>query len=165
MTAVHINVSELHNSDAWVLCPAQSRPWLLMALVVSCGQAPRASMPVCHVAAADAMKTPAEVFAPHAGAVFRMWRIEGARAFSPIAEKWLADMARPEDSYRRFRALVLERWGEKCHYCEATGIALQLDHVMPRSRGGPDHPDNLVPACGPCNSSKGARTPEEWRAR
>lgn len=47
-----------------------------------------------------------------------------------------------------------------CIYCGAG--ALSWDHVVPRSRGGTNEPANLVPACRPCNSSKGARTPEEW---
>ena len=42
---------------------------------------------------------------------------------------------------------------------------IQLDHVIPRSRGGVDTPDNLVACCKPCNTSKGALTPDEWGAR
>lgn len=38
----------------------------------------------------------------------------------------------------------------------------ELDHVLPRSRGGSDSLHNLVLACGPCNGRKGARTPGEW---
>ncbi len=73
------------------------------------------------------------------------------------------DELRSGESYRRFREVVLARDGEVCKYCGATGVPLQLDHVVPRSRGGADEAENLAPACKPCNSSKGARTPEEWR--
>jgi uncharacterized protein YdaU (DUF1376 family) len=66
------------------------------------------------------------------------------------------------DEYRRYRAIVFERDGEMCAYCGAVDVPLQLDHVVPRSRGGSDQPFNLTPACRPCNSSKGARTPQEW---
>lgn len=46
---------------------------------------------------------------------------------------------------------------EECVYC---GDASEhLEHVMPRSRGGVA----LVPACAPCNLSKGALTPWEWQ--
>jgi hypothetical protein len=36
---------------------------------------------------------------------------------------------------------------------------------MPRSKGGPDTADNLVPACQSCNGSKSAMTLEEWADR
>jgi len=40
-----------------------------------------------------------------------------------------------------------------CFYC--SGLANQADHVVPIAMGGSDDPSNLVPSCGPCNSSKG----------
>jgi 5-methylcytosine-specific restriction endonuclease McrA len=43
-----------------------------------------------------------------------------------------------------------------CIYCGATG-GLTVEHMIPLSRGGPDHPDNAVMACPSCNSSKGDR--------
>ena len=33
---------------------------------------------------------------------------------------------------------------------------------MPKSRGGSDTIENIVPACKPCNTVKDSRTPEEW---
>jgi 5-methylcytosine-specific restriction endonuclease McrA len=58
---------------------------------------------------------------------------------------------------------VLERLysTEVCNYCgECTPISNRTcDHVIPISRGGLHHPDNLVMACGSCNSSKGDRLP------
>jgi uncharacterized protein YdaU (DUF1376 family) len=72
---------------------------------------------------------------------------------------------RERDEYRRFRDLVLDRDGHTCVYCGAFSVPLQLDHVIPRSRGGVDTPDNLVACCKPCNTSKGAPTPDEWGAR
>lgn len=50
-----------------------------------------------------------------------------------------------------------------CAYCGAAGVSLELDHVLPISRGGSNHSLNLVPACKPCNCSKGAQTISEWR--
>ena len=41
---------------------------------------------------------------------------------------------------------------------------LEIDHVLPRSRGGRDTPENLVPTCGFCNAQKGNKTAEEYRA-
>jgi 5-methylcytosine-specific restriction endonuclease McrA len=58
------------------------------------------------------------------------------------------------------RRNVLRRDGNRCQYC-GQRERLTLDHVVPRSRGGPDTWDNLVAACVPCNNRKGNRTPEE----
>lgn len=47
-----------------------------------------------------------------------------------------------------------------CSYCLQPGAS--IDHVLPVSRGGSNDPSNLVLACGPCNSRKGAKTPLEF---
>jgi 5-methylcytosine-specific restriction endonuclease McrA len=57
---------------------------------------------------------------------------------------------------------ILELYGNSCAYCGKPG-KMTVDHVVPVSRGGGTTPDNVVPACKSCNSSKGARTPQEWR--
>ncbi|MBD0866456.1 MAG: HNH endonuclease, partial [Rhodobacteraceae bacterium] len=41
---------------------------------------------------------------------------------------------------------------------------MEVDHILPRSRGGTDHPENLQLLCSACNRSKGGRTMAEWRA-
>lgn len=50
-----------------------------------------------------------------------------------------------------------------CGYCgeEFTNNELTRDHIIPRSKGGPDVWENVVSACSPCNKHKDARTPEE----
>ena len=58
------------------------------------------------------------------------------------------------------RRNLLRRDGHACQYCGATE-RLTLDHVLPRSRGGPETWENLVAACTRCNNRKGSRTPEE----
>lgn len=65
--------------------------------------------------------------------------------------------------YRRVlltRRNLLRRDGHACQYCGAAE-RLTLDHVVPKSRGGPDTWENLVAACVPCNNRKGGRTPDE----
>lgn len=49
-----------------------------------------------------------------------------------------------------------------CAYCGSTD-KLGVEHVVPRSRGGLDAPENKVQACRRCNSSKGDKLPSEWR--
>jgi len=60
------------------------------------------------------------------------------------------------------REYVLIRDGHRCRYCHATGTVLNLDHVVPRSRGGASRPDNLVACCIPCNKKKSNRDANEF---
>ncbi len=59
------------------------------------------------------------------------------------------------------RKNILTRDHYACQYCGRTQPPLTVDHILPRERGGGDNWENLVTACGPCNSRKGNRTPEE----
>ncbi|ASN80337.1 MULTISPECIES: HNH endonuclease [Deinococcus] len=58
------------------------------------------------------------------------------------------------------RRNVLRRDTFECQYCGAS-TELTMDHVMPRSRGGRHHWENVVTACRPCNQRKGNQTPDE----
>jgi len=44
----------------------------------------------------------------------------------------------------------------ECDYCSATAN-LQVDHIIPWSRGGTNHVANLRPLCASCNASRGNR--------
>jgi len=57
------------------------------------------------------------------------------------------------------RRAVFARDGWACQYCG--NPAENLDHVLPRSKGGPDTWDNIVAACRRCNTKKENRLPEE----
>lgn len=61
------------------------------------------------------------------------------------------------------RRNLLARDGHRCQYCGVVFVPreLTIDHVFPRSRGGPSSWENLVTACAPCNRAKGDRTPDE----
>ena len=50
-----------------------------------------------------------------------------------------------------------------CNGCQVTFPFrnFTVDHVIPHSRGGTDHPDNLQLLCAACNSLKGSRTQPE----
>ena len=39
---------------------------------------------------------------------------------------------------------------------------MQIEHVVPISKGGAHDIDNIVPACAACNSSKGAKDMDSW---
>ena len=57
------------------------------------------------------------------------------------------------------RRAVFARDGHRCQYCNRA--AENIDHVVPRSRGGPHAWDNVVASCRLCNARKGDRLPSE----
>jgi len=62
------------------------------------------------------------------------------------------------------RQYLLAKWKHQCAYCSATGVPLEIDHVVPRSRGGSDRIANLVSACHRCNQSKADQALEAFLA-
>lgn len=62
------------------------------------------------------------------------------------------------------REYLLEKWHRKCAYCGATNVPLNIDHIVPRSRGGSDRISNLTLACIPCNQAKGSTLVEVFLA-
>ena len=63
------------------------------------------------------------------------------------------------------REYLIEKFGRKCAYCDASDAPLNIDHVHPRASGGTNRVSNLVLACIPCNAKKGARPVEEFLAK
>ena len=61
------------------------------------------------------------------------------------------------------RQNLFERDGFRCQYCNETFQTkdLNLDHVIPRDRGGKTSWENVVTSCIRCNSRKGNRLPHE----
>jgi hypothetical protein len=57
---------------------------------------------------------------------------------------------------------LLLKWGHQCAYCKQTGVPLQIEHIVPKARGGSDRIINLTLACGYCNQKKGNRTAQEF---
>jgi 5-methylcytosine-specific restriction endonuclease McrA len=60
------------------------------------------------------------------------------------------------------REYVLEKWQRKCAYCDAREVPLEIEHIVPRSRGGSNRASNLTLACHACNRCKGQQTAEEF---
>jgi 5-methylcytosine-specific restriction endonuclease McrA len=60
------------------------------------------------------------------------------------------------------REYLLEKFGRTCAYCGARGVPLQIEHIVPRTRGGSDRVSNLTIACAPCNAAKGSQTAEAF---
>lgn len=60
------------------------------------------------------------------------------------------------------RSYLLEKFQRRCVYCGREHLPFEIDHVLPRSRGGSDRVSNLVLACHRCNQEKGDRTAREF---
>jgi len=60
------------------------------------------------------------------------------------------------------RQYLLTKWGHHCAYCLATGVPLEIDHILPQSRGGSDRIANLVICCHTCNQAKGNQSLEDF---
>jgi 5-methylcytosine-specific restriction endonuclease McrA len=53
------------------------------------------------------------------------------------------------------REYLLEKWNRKCAYCLKQGISLQIEHIIPRAKGGTNRVSNLTLSCEKCNTAKG----------
>lgn len=62
------------------------------------------------------------------------------------------------------REYLLEKWHRACAYCPTTDVPLQVEHIVPRARGGSDRVSNLALACANCNDKKGTRSIEDFLA-
>ena len=57
---------------------------------------------------------------------------------------------------------LLEKWGRKCAYCGKSDVPLEVEHIVPKSRGGSDRVSNLTISCTACNLKKGPNTAAEF---
>lgn len=69
----------------------------------------------------------------------------------------------PKKEVKFTRHNIFERDKNTCQFCGMTFERkdLNLDHVVPRDRGGPTTWENIVCSCIPCNTRKANRTPAE----
>ena len=92
-------------------------------------------------------------------------RVHSAREALPVPSviRLLTYRHIPQQTRALSRKNILLRDRYTCQFCgkQFSSSDLTLDHVMPRSRGGPTSWENLVACCYECNNRKGDRTPEE----
>ncbi len=55
------------------------------------------------------------------------------------------------------REYLLDKWARTCAYCGKQNIPLQIEHIIPRAKGGTDRVSNLTLACEQCNLAKGTQ--------
>ncbi len=60
------------------------------------------------------------------------------------------------------REYLLEKYKRKCAYCKKENIPLQIEHIVPKSRGGSNRVTNLTLACEKCNLKKANKTATEF---
>jgi 5-methylcytosine-specific restriction endonuclease McrA len=63
------------------------------------------------------------------------------------------------------REYLLEKFNRKCIYCGKTDTRLEIEHLIPKSKGGSNRVSNLGIACQPCNQRKGNRDVNEFLKR
>ncbi len=57
---------------------------------------------------------------------------------------------------------LLEKWKYQCVYCKKKNIPLELEHIIPKLRGGSNRVSNLTISCKKCNLKKGSKTSKEF---
>jgi 5-methylcytosine-specific restriction endonuclease McrA len=55
------------------------------------------------------------------------------------------------------REYLLEKWQRRCAYCAKEHLPLQVEHIVPRAKGGSNRVSNLTLACEQCNCAKGTQ--------
>lgn len=161
-----LDVEGIELSAGWALAEnGLVKGSILMLLCEAFRQVPCGSIPNDDERICALLNVQAKWLAQHRHALLRDWWLaEDGRLYSAIlvtqVNEMLANRAR---GWLKHRDVVMEEHGYQCVYCGRKDSPLALDHVVPRIQGGTDDPANLVPACKPCNSSKGGRTPEQWR--
>lgn len=161
-----LDMERYKGSSTWLRAKTATTRALLMFLWAEAWtQTPVGSLPADDELLALMLNMEPEEFASAKAILMRGWWLaeDGRLYHDVLVERVLARLSESHGGpWRKWWHEVTEKHGRLCVYCRCV-MADSLDHVMPRSRGGSDDPSNLVPACRPCNSSKGARTPEEWR--
>ena len=52
---------------------------------------------------------------------------------------------------------ILEKYNYTCLGCGRNNVKMTIDHVIPISKNGTNHPDNIQPLCDHCNKSKNTK--------
>jgi 5-methylcytosine-specific restriction endonuclease McrA len=125
------------------------------ALVLNVTDAPLAVVPARR-AVVMVLKDKAEVVASN-GLVFHSERLVMEAPSIVRLRRFVRLPYRAHAPLTRRAVFARDSWS--CQYCG--GAAENLDHVVPRSRGGLHSWDNVVAACRRCNAKKEDRTPSE----
>ena len=76
---------------------------------------------------------------------FKLPSVVSLKDYIPLPEK---------AAFTRFNVFLRDKFS--CQYC-GSSEELTFDHLLPRSKGGETHWDNVVTACSACNVKKGGK--------
>jgi 5-methylcytosine-specific restriction endonuclease McrA len=128
---------------------------LVKALVLNVSYQPLCLVPVRR-ALVLALKGKAEVIHSN-GLVFRSERLEVAGPTVVRLNYFVRVPYRARAALSRRAVFIRDNF--ECQYCGSP--AENVDHVVPRSRGGGHTWDNVVASCRPCNATKENRSPAD----
>lgn len=57
---------------------------------------------------------------------------------------------------------LLEKFNRTCVYCDVKDVPLNIEHLVPRSKGGSNRISNLAISCVPCNQQKKSQSLENF---
>ncbi len=60
---------------------------------------------------------------------------------------------------------LLEKWNRECAYCNTNQVPLEVEHIVPKSKGGSNRVSNLTLACNSCNQRKGSQPIEVFLSK
>ena len=63
------------------------------------------------------------------------------------------------------REYLLEKFNRQCVYCGAVDTRLEVEHLIPRSKGGSNRVSNLAISCHKCNQKKGAKDIKDFLSK
>ena len=165
-----LEYERIEQSDTWAIAEEvqMAQHALLFMWLAAWRQVPCGSLPADETMIRAKCRIPPKLWAGLRDVLMRGWWLadDGRLYHDTIAERVQqmldsrgVDRTR-QDARQKMLEKVRERDGRACVYCAHTKY-LTLDHLLPISRGGDNDERNLAMACRPCNSKKGARTPDE----
>lgn len=89
------------------------------------------------------------------------------RAFGKFDYGFIGNSVKDFRSGKKTMSGTIREWEvessstKQCAFCGAID-GLEMDHVIPKSLGGPDDSNNLVWSCRTCNSSRSNKTIYQW---
>lgn len=103
---------------------------------------------------------------------FKVYQTQWRKKNVGLVRFWARNKQAKRRAMERSGSVTLPQWdaivarhGRRCFYCNKKTSSLAMDHYVPLARGGLHDPENVVPACKPCNSRKWALTPEQFATR
>lgn len=85
------------------------------------------------------------------------WKLETAKfdihkIVNPEVFRWTYQTGRKKGFYN-VKAYVLDRDGYQCQKCKAKHTRLEVHHIVFKSKGGTNEPDNLITLCHECHEA------------